>query len=250
MFFFILYPAAATFRHYFHSMDTLASQLRDFRISESKCHCCSSGHADRKNPCDREIVCRCIRRWFVSEEAFEDCVRAFIPLCFSKQLGRYGFPYWLLLVATAPMLWALLDLAVAHWLQQDQFWQFWLGAAGGWWLGAHPLAAAHFFWGAKMLRKPASNRCGDILKNLLVIAQNLPVLMVTFGLNEIIILFQFPAYLTTIIASSIHISLAVLAWFPPNGWLRFGRDPKKPADPEPTSAPTLHSLHPHRGLSI
>ena len=33
---------------------------------------------------------------------------------------------------------------------------------------------------------------------------------------------RFPAYLTTIIASSIHISLAVLAWFPPNGWLRFG----------------------------
>lgn len=33
---------------------------------------------------------------------------------------------------------------------------------------------------------------------------------------------RFPAYLTTIIASSIHISLAVLAWFPPHGWLRFG----------------------------
>lgn len=70
-------------------------------------------------------------------------------------------------VATAPMLWALLDLAVAHWLQQDQFWQFWLGAAGGWWLGAHPLAAAHFFWGAKMLRKPASNRSSVEQKGVL-----------------------------------------------------------------------------------
>lgn len=101
--------------------DTLASQLRDFRISESKCHCCSSGHADRKNPCDREIVCRCIRRWFVSEEAFEDCVRAFIPLCFNKQLGRYGFPYWLLLASgfqqvSSATVNSFLPPAFSHWM--------------------------------------------------------------------------------------------------------------------------------------
>lgn len=42
------------------------------------------------------------------------------------------------------------------------------------------------------------------------------------NLNSSNLMLRFPAYLTTIIASSIHISLAVLAWFPPHGWLRFG----------------------------
>lgn len=217
IFFFILYPAAVTFRDYFWSMDTLAEQLRNFCISNSKCHCCSTGHPDRSVPCDREIVLRCIRRWFGSEKTFEDTVRALLPSLFAEQLGRFGFPYWLLLVATCPMLWSLLDLTVSHWLRGDHFWQFWLGATGGWWLGAHPFAAGLFFYGAKVLRAPARSRLRDVLKNLCVIALNLPVLVLTFGLNEILIIFQMPTYLTAIIAGSIHISLAVTLWFSPFG---------------------------------
>ena len=45
-----------------------------------------------------EIVLRCIRRWFGSEKTFEDTVRALLPSLFAEQLGRFGFPYWLLLV--------------------------------------------------------------------------------------------------------------------------------------------------------
>jgi hypothetical protein len=61
------------------------------------------------------------------------------------------------------MLWSLLDLTVSHWLRGDHFWQFWLGASGGWWLGAHPFAAGLFFYGAKVLRAPARSRCWVLL---------------------------------------------------------------------------------------
>ena len=62
------------------------------------------------------------------------------------------------------MLWSLLDLTVSHWLRGDHFWQFWLGASGGWWLGAQPFAAGLFFYGAKVLRAPARSRCWAFAK--------------------------------------------------------------------------------------
>ena len=52
--------------------------MRNFRIRDAKCHCCTEGHTeDCSNPyCDREIINLCIRKWFGTE------------LCF-REVGRY-----------------------------------------------------------------------------------------------------------------------------------------------------------------
>ncbi|CAE7768738.1 unnamed protein product, partial [Symbiodinium pilosum] len=62
-------------RKYCRDVTTMCHQVANFRVAAAKSHCCASKHriagSQKSMICDREIVQRCIRKWFGSTEAFE-----------------------------------------------------------------------------------------------------------------------------------------------------------------------------------
>ena len=45
---------------------------------------------------------------------FEDLMKSVVLTSVSQHLGQHLFPYWLLLVSSAPFTWIMLDLAVEN----------------------------------------------------------------------------------------------------------------------------------------
>eukprot|EP00439_Symbiodinium_sp_Y106_P048098 s4224_g6.t1 len=215
----ILFPAAATFRAYFQSVETLSEQLKEFRVNNTKCHCCSVNHVDKSGNaipfCDREVVLRCIRNWFGSEEAFEEEAKTMLSAAIPTQLGQTLFPYPLLLVATMPLLWIMLDLAIENilFMKLDMWWLFWLISGVGWWMGSFPFFLASFFYAARCMRQPRGYRVLDWLANLLVISSILPVFIFTFGVVVILVFFTpLAEWQVALVSSAIHILTAALVW--------------------------------------
>mmetsp|Transcript_35080 Transcript_35080/g.78672 ORF Transcript_35080/g.78672 Transcript_35080/m.78672 type:complete len:516 (-) Transcript_35080:102-1649(-) len=102
---------------YYSSVRALQTQLRVFRMQDARCFCCEHGHIDEQAGaviCDREIVTQCICQWFGSVEGFEGSVRTTVSSSLAAQLGHFPCPYWLLLQATAPVLWAHFDMVAAR----------------------------------------------------------------------------------------------------------------------------------------
>lgn len=230
----LTYPAAAVFRDYFHSVQTLHDQLQNFRLANTKCYCCSVGHVTESGQplplCDRQILTKCIEIWFGSHQSFEDDARSLVLESFADQLGRHYFPYWLWLVATSPIFWVLLDITVDHirldHKERDR-WPYWFISALGWWMGAVPSCAAAFFYSCKLFSAPRANKWNDRLMNLLVILVMLPIFACTFLMIEALFQWMMPLspWLSATISSSSHIALAIIVWNGP-AWiakLRHGR---------------------------
>eukprot|EP00434_Breviolum_minutum_P010481 symbB.v1.2.009246.t1/scaffold586.1/size184225/2 len=220
----LTYPAAAVFRDYFHTVQTLHDQLQEFRLANTKCYCCTVGHVTEKGQplplCDRQILTKCISIWFGSHQGFEDDARSLVMESFSDQLGHHYFPYWLWLVATSPILWVLLDITVDH-MRQDheetERWPYWFISALGWWMGAVPTCAAAFFYSCNLLSKPRTNQWIDRIVNLLVVLVMLPIFASTFLVIEGLSLWMMPLspWLSATISSSSHIALAIVVWNAP-----------------------------------
>lgn len=49
-------------------LSLLRRQLKEFKVEESRCHCCDSGHPEGM-PCDRELVYAALKEWFETEES-------------------------------------------------------------------------------------------------------------------------------------------------------------------------------------
>ncbi|CAK9076393.1 CCHC-type domain-containing protein [Durusdinium trenchii] len=216
----ILYPAAATFRGYFHSVDTLCDQMSKFHLQETKCACCVQGHDESTPVCDRDIVTRCIRAWFGDEASFEKQMQVTVSASVAEHLGEHLFPYWLLLVASVPFMWVMLDIAVENllFMKLGQFWLFWLITGFGWWIAAFPCCFCVFLFVAKVLRKPRRYLCCDLLTNFLVILGLLPAFVLIFGFEVLIFLF-FPfeaqEWVLAAVSSCFHGLLAALVWNAP-----------------------------------
>eukprot|EP00913_Durusdinium_trenchii_P016968 g15953.t1 len=227
------YPAAAVFRGYFHSVHVLQEQLRpgcrgleimaslqDFRLSNTKCYCCTVKHVTEKGVplplCDREILTKSIGIWFGSGLNFEQDARSVVLECLTEQLGHNYFPYWLWLVATSPILWIFLDITVKSqsrpggaWSDQ---WPFWFISAWGWWMGAVPCCGAAFFHICKVLRTPWKTRWMDRAMNLLVALVMQPIFGTSFLIIRLLFQWPLPPWLSGSISSVVHIALASLVW--------------------------------------
>lgn len=214
------YPAAAVFRGYFHSVHVLQEQLQDFRLSNTKCYCCTVKHVTEKGVplplCDREILTKSIGIWFGSGLNFEQDARSVVLECLTEQLGHNYFPYWLWLVATSPILWIFLDITVKSqsrpggaWSDQ---WPFWFISAWGWWMGAVPCCGAAFFHICKVLRTPWKTRWMDRAMNLLVALVMQPIFGTSFLIIRLLFQWPLPPWLSGSISSVVHIALASLVW--------------------------------------
>ena len=63
------YIACMMFRKHFRSIASFQERLLRFQLAEAECYCCSAGHVDTGDLCDREVIARCIRAWFGSVAA-------------------------------------------------------------------------------------------------------------------------------------------------------------------------------------
>mmetsp|Transcript_12110 Transcript_12110/g.21014 ORF Transcript_12110/g.21014 Transcript_12110/m.21014 type:complete len:144 (-) Transcript_12110:87-518(-) len=125
----------------------------------------------------------------------------------------------MLLVATMPLLWIMLDLAVENLILMqgwDAWWLFWLISGVGWWMGSFPTCFAAFLYSAKALRKQRRYRLVDWLMNFAVIGILLPVFVVTFVPVTALAWFSgMPHWQTAILSSAVHILTAALMWNAP-----------------------------------
>lgn len=213
----VMYCTAAVYRGYFHSVQLLHEQLANFRLADSKCYCCSSGHVSssgRPIMCDREIVTQCVGKWFGDEEQFEAAAHTCVSKAFSEQLGMHMFPLWLLLVVSSPFLWVSWDMAVSHHAIGDhEDANFWCIASMGYWLGAVPTCLAWAFYVASKLRTPCGARSWDCLANLLVIAASVPVAVVTFGFPVLMESFFDQLAVSAAASSAVLVTVGLLIWF-------------------------------------
>eukprot|EP00434_Breviolum_minutum_P005088 symbB.v1.2.004487.t1/scaffold254.1/size251309/10 len=110
------YIACMMFRKHFRSIASFQERLLRFQLAEAECYCCSAGHVDTGDLCDREVIARCIRAWFGSESEFEEVCRTVLGASILRHLGPHLFPYKLYMVSSCPLLWGIFDHAVFHWL--------------------------------------------------------------------------------------------------------------------------------------
>jgi len=140
------YANTAAFREYFRSVEQMMEKLQQFKLQETACECCASGHIDAQgNPsiCDRECIYMCISEWFGSVSVFEERVKTDVLRCLSQQLSSQFFTYRQCLVSTIPLAWSFLDLASArvHVAGKDP----WLKGSTelvrlvAWWMGVGPV---------------------------------------------------------------------------------------------------------------
>ena len=101
-----------------HSIEEVQNQVRNFRIEDSKCYCCSRGHVEADGTemaiCDRRVVYSCIDCWFGSREQFELVVRTRVLSTLLRQLTRNVFSYGRIVQVTCPMWWLFLDLVASQ----------------------------------------------------------------------------------------------------------------------------------------
>ncbi|CAE7208549.1 unnamed protein product [Symbiodinium natans] len=147
-FFLAFYWGVATFRSYYRSIQTFYHQLLNFRLQDTKCHCCTRGHIAEdgsRMPCDREIVEGCICNWFGSVQKFEEFIAPLLRSTFENQLGQHQFPYSYFLVIFCPAAWLAMDLSVGAAepgyiarYEKDYWSVFWFFQLLGIWLGTMP----------------------------------------------------------------------------------------------------------------
>ncbi|CAK8987478.1 unnamed protein product [Durusdinium trenchii] len=179
------------FRGYFRSLEATNQRLQQFQLQKCHCWCCSVNHVNPASGqpiqlCDREIVCQCVMRWYGSEEEFDNSVRSVVASALKQQMGSDAIDYPLVLGATAPILWAAIDLAVL-WHSQDQLFHVPLYTirAFSLWLWTLPTAATFGLWFARCFRAQGQSMCTELLKDFLVVTLAMPSLIVFVTLQEL-----------------------------------------------------------------
>ena len=122
-----VYIAASYLREHYRTTEVMLKQLADFTVQGAQCHCCNDEASCIAKVCDRAVITRCIRIWYLSVEAFEVTVRTHVRSMLYRQLGGLLFPYRWQVLGALPLFWGFADLIAAR------------GRAGNW------KAAAIFF---------------------------------------------------------------------------------------------------------
>lgn len=121
-------------RSYFASVQGLKDQLGFFSIDDTVCL-----------RCDRKILLECIHLWFGSIEDFERYVCIKVARVFSQRLGNFLCQYWMVVILSAPIFWAHLDMIAKAVVGEDYGTASLLAVtAFTWWLGILPAAYVLF----------------------------------------------------------------------------------------------------------
>lgn len=121
-------------RSYFASIQGLKDQLGFFSIDDTVCL-----------QCDRKILLECIHVWFGSIEDFERYVCIKVARVFSQRLGNFLCQYWMVIILSAPIFWAHLDMIAKAVVSEDYGTASLLAVtAFTWWLGILPAAYVLF----------------------------------------------------------------------------------------------------------
>ena len=105
------YASVHTFRGYFQSIRECQVEMKDFKFEKALCWCCSVNHVEHGqeiNLCDRQILRRCITKWFGSTAKFEEQVRIEMDKRLSSQL-RGLLSYKQVVLAMVPLLWGIIE---------------------------------------------------------------------------------------------------------------------------------------------
>ncbi|CAE7537094.1 unnamed protein product [Symbiodinium necroappetens] len=79
-------------------IEKLPVQLRNFRVQEADCFCCTHGHrhpqTGEKIPCDRELVYKSLQKWYGEDylETFNGRVRTYLPRSLVYGTGGFLLP--------------------------------------------------------------------------------------------------------------------------------------------------------------
>ena len=182
------YAVVAMSRAYFRNIDALWKELENFTTDKATCHCCTLGHAEAGQTCDRKILLQCISVWFGSVETFEQTVRTRVLDILANHLRHELFSYKSCLACTAPILWHFLDTLAGDLYYReserhfdDAFFQ--TLRALGWWLGCIPA----MFFTMLLLSRAFRNHCGmfifEILTNVVVLLGVVASFVVMQGLE-------------------------------------------------------------------
>ncbi|CAJ1460016.1 unnamed protein product [Effrenium voratum] len=104
------------------SVEVMQKQLQNFQIADTTCSCCERNHKSADGTplmCDREVLLRCIRVWFGSEEEFERSVQESTQAALVHHLGGLCFPYHYMVTSGLPALWVQMDFAASRWYIGD-----------------------------------------------------------------------------------------------------------------------------------
>lgn len=100
-------------RSYQRTIADLVASLETFRMSGTKCYCCTVDHihplTQETIMCDRNVVNLVIRTWFQSEEEFEKYVQTDVRQCLLDNTGNFGYPVRLSVFTGIPLILAAMD---------------------------------------------------------------------------------------------------------------------------------------------
>jgi len=114
--------------------------------------------------CDRKAIEEVIKSWFGSIEKFEAHVRDKLHANIEDQLGCFGMPFPLMLIALCPGIWGEMDMVSARFRAGDvENALARLLYALGWCFGAYPLLFGMLLFLGKALRKKQATRFLDVL---------------------------------------------------------------------------------------
>ena len=165
-------------RSYFQSINDLKRALRTFNLKEVRCWCCDIGHqpSGGQSLCDREVIEKCIIKWFGSVNAFEELVRQEVLDALTHQLWRQMLSYKQCVLALVPFIIGPIDLVSAE-IRREGYGNAVVEALRGlsMWLGVGPML---FFVGMK-LSQCLHQRCGTRPLDFLVTTFIVVVICVT-----------------------------------------------------------------------
>ena len=175
----VAYPTVMTLRIYFRDLDIMKKQLLAISFDGAKSSCCDKGHQTlRGTPmlCDRKVVKECVKRWFGSQEAFEETLRSEVLEILMVVLSEEVFTNRWILGATCPFLWAFMDLSASFSHAQfipSRFWEHrppaYLLEGLMIWLVAMPSVKHVLIMICKLSRSKGRSWFTEILKNWMVV---------------------------------------------------------------------------------
>ena len=177
----IFLKIADVVRAYCREVENLSDQLRGFRFDDAVAHCCSVGHIDPSSGspilCDREIVRRCIIKWFGSVGEFEATVRTEVLDILFTDLSAALVSYRRIVEASPVVLWVFLDFSLLPMRASiDQ--GIWLLLRGvTYWLAVIPTLFVVMYTLAHLTRRERRSRCLDKLVSVLLVCVGIGFLL-------------------------------------------------------------------------
>eukprot|EP00438_Fugacium_kawagutii_P023952 Skav213222 [mRNA] locus=scaffold369:119199:120668:+ [translate_table: standard] len=203
------YFAVSTLRGYFRDLERMEQQLLSISFDRARCTCCDQNHVSPLGSamiCDRKIVNKCVRRWFGSQQNFEETLRSEVLDILARDLNDRVFCTRWILAVTSPIMWAFMDL-VASFAEDFRRPDWWL------WTGFAYLLLGPTVW---LLVIPSYK---DILISVCRVTQarpKNPFLELLKNTAAVFIIFLQPTVVVAIFSFS-----QVVAPYPLYGWMIF-----------------------------